>query len=61
VAAVLHGHAEAGTPVIVASKGGELIVEWQPGQEIIMTGPAETVYQGLYHLDPLSIAGSPQV
>ena len=61
VAAVLHGHADAGAPIVVASRGGELIVEWRPGDEILMTGPAETVYSGVYRLDPQSSAGRPQV
>lgn len=59
VAAVLQGHAEAGAPIVVASKGGELIIEWRPDEEILMTGPAETVYEGVYRLDPQSIAGRP--
>ena len=32
--------------VTVSQKGGDLWVEWQDNQEILMTGPAETVFEG---------------
>lgn len=46
VAAVLHGYALPGEPLTIASKGGELIIRWQPGKTIQMTGPAEVVFDG---------------
>ena len=52
VAAVLHGHAAPNAPIRVRSQGGELIVRWEPGGTIEMTGPAETIYVGIYALDP---------
>ena len=32
--------------VTVSQQGGDLWVEWQDNQEILMTGPAETVFEG---------------
>ena len=52
VAAVLHGCAVPNTPILVCSQGGELTVHWDPGGAIEMTGPAETIYTGIYALDP---------
>lgn len=46
VATFLHGYADHNKPLTVASKGGELIIRWQPGQSIQMTGPAEVVFDG---------------
>ena len=48
VAAILHNHAASYTPITVASKGGELIIHWQPGDTIQMTGPAQVVYEAVY-------------
>jgi len=50
VAAILQERVHS--PVIVASAGGELRVEWQPGGTIRLTGPAEYVFRGTYPLDP---------
>lgn len=44
VAAIRQGLARS--PVTVASKGGELRIEWSPGARIRMTGPAEFVFRG---------------
>lgn len=52
VAAVLHAYAAPNAPIRVRSHGGELIVRWEPGGAIEMTGPAETIYAGAYDLDP---------
>jgi diaminopimelate epimerase len=49
VAAVLNGFAEA--PVVVETELGELLVEWSPGRELFLTGPAEFICAGDY-LDP---------
>lgn len=32
--------------VTVSQAGGDLLVEWQENQDILMTGPAETVFEG---------------
>lgn len=48
VAAILHGYVPADKPVIVASRGGELVIRWREGDSIRMTGPAELVYKGIY-------------
>ncbi len=50
VAAVRHGFCAAGGPVTVTSKGGSLRIEWRPGEQIYMCGPAEYVYEGVYNL-----------
>jgi diaminopimelate epimerase len=50
VAAILKGHACAGELITVASRGGELRIRWREGEPIEMTGPAETVFDGKYHL-----------
>jgi len=52
VAAVMHGYALPNAPILVRSHGGDLIVRWEPGGSIEMTGPAETIYAGVYALDP---------
>ncbi len=52
VAAIQHGFVARGTPIQVHSRGGQLSVKWIPGESIEMTGPAETIYTGIYDLDP---------
>ena len=47
VAAIRRGFGERNQPVTVGSKGGELRVEWQSGGGIVMTGPAEFVFDGV--------------
>jgi diaminopimelate epimerase len=47
VAAVNKGLVCPGTPVTVISRGGELTICWREGEEVEMTGPAETVYEGV--------------
>ncbi|MDX3909741.1 MAG: diaminopimelate epimerase [Sphingobium sp.] len=44
VAAIRRGLAKG--PVTVALPGGELIIDWQPGGNILMTGPAAHVFDG---------------
>jgi len=39
-----------GRTVTVASAGGALTVTWSPGEPILMTGPAEYVFEGVYRL-----------
>ena len=46
VAAILHGYSPANTPITIASRGGELQIQWQPGDSIAMTGPAAVVFEG---------------
>ncbi len=45
VAAQMTGRAQM--PIRVRSKGGTLIIEWQNGQSIWKTGPAQMVFAGL--------------
>lgn len=61
VAAILHNYAPAGRPITVASRGGELIVRWQEGEEMEMTGPAVYVFEGVYRLDPQRPVGTTSV
>lgn len=48
--AILEGYASSERPVVIRSKGGELQIRWREGGEIEKTGPAETVYQGVFRL-----------
>jgi len=48
IAARLHGY--VGSRVAVASEGGEMTVEWEPGGTLFQTGPAEYVFGGRYFL-----------
>jgi diaminopimelate epimerase len=50
VAAIVKELACPGTPITVASRGGELAVTWSEGASIALTGPAETVYEGTFGL-----------
>lgn len=50
VAAILHAFVRG--PVTVASRGGELVIDWKEGKTIRMSGPAEYVFEGVY---PLSL------
>lgn len=55
VAAIVNGYIlDSGSdfPVIVASRGGELLIEWYPGNPLWMTGPAEFVFEGVYEFSP---------
>ncbi|WP_082790459.1 diaminopimelate epimerase [Bergeriella denitrificans] len=49
VAGVRLGLLDAGVPVRVSLPGGDLFIEWQPEQDVLMTGPAETVFDGELH------------
>jgi diaminopimelate epimerase len=51
VAAVRHGYVTSGVPISVVSKGGELLVTWSEGSEVVMSGPAEYVFEGVYQLE----------
>jgi diaminopimelate epimerase len=46
VAAQIQGY--AGAKTVVESRGGELEICWMPGGRMRMTGPAETVFTGLF-------------
>lgn len=49
VAAIRSGRASSG--VTVALPGGDLVIAWQPGGTIRMTGPATHVFSGELYLD----------
>lgn len=40
-------------PVTVTLPGGDLVIDWRPGEHIQMTGPATHVYDGTIDLDAL--------
>lgn len=46
VAARVTGRADG--PTQIQSRGGVLSVDWAPGQEIFLTGPAEYVFEGVW-------------
>ena len=46
VAGVRLGLLTGGAPVRVSLPGGDLSIEWQDGADVMMTGPAETVFEG---------------
>lgn len=46
VAGVRLGFLQGGTPVRVSLPGGDLSVAWQAHADVMMTGPAETVFEG---------------
>lgn len=49
VAGILRGLLD--TPVRISARGGELSIAWQgPGQPVLMTGPAVTVFEGTIEL-----------
>jgi diaminopimelate epimerase len=52
VAAVLNGHAEFDTDVLVHLNGGDLTIRWPSLTEpVMMRGPAETVFRGEVRID----------
>ena len=49
VAGILRGRLDS--PVRISARGGELSIAWQgPGQPVLMTGPAVTVFEGTIEL-----------
>jgi diaminopimelate epimerase len=40
-------------PVTVSLPGGDLVIDWRPGETISMTGPAAKVFDGVADLDAL--------
>lgn len=46
VAGVRLGLLDGGVPVKVTLPGGDLFISWQAGEDVMMTGPAETVFEG---------------
>jgi diaminopimelate epimerase len=52
VAAVLNGHCQLDTDVLLHLNGGDLIIRWPSRDEaVLMTGPAETVFRGEVPVD----------
>jgi diaminopimelate epimerase len=49
VAAVLHGKVAKGVDVVVHLLGGDLIINWNISGNVLMTGPAETICEGVFY------------
>ncbi len=52
VSGILSGRLSAGRPISVQTRGGGLNIQWsgQPEGHVMMTGPAETVFEGVIEL-----------
>lgn len=50
VAAVLNGYCPRGEPILVKLRGGDLTITYQADGTVMMTGPAEEVFQGEINL-----------
>lgn len=50
VAAVLNGYCHQGEPILVKLRGGDLTITYQADGTVMMTGPAEEVFQGEINL-----------
>jgi diaminopimelate epimerase len=50
VAAVLNGKSQKNTDITVHLAGGDLIINWQDDGDVLMTGPAEVICTGEYHI-----------
>lgn len=50
VAAVLNGYCPQGDPILVKLRGGDLTITYQADGTVMMTGPAEEVFQGEINL-----------
>lgn len=50
VAAVLNGYCPQGEPILVMLRGGDLTITYQADGTVMMTGPAEEVFQGEINL-----------
>ena len=46
VAGVRLGLLQAASQIRVSLPGGDLHIEWQPGEDVMMTGPVQTVFEG---------------
>ena len=46
VAGVRLGLLQAASAIRVSLPGGDLHIEWQPGDDVMMTGPVQTVFEG---------------
>lgn len=50
VAAVLNGYCPQGEPILVKLRGGDLTITYQADGTVMMTGPAEEIFQGEINL-----------
>ncbi|MDG5788889.1 diaminopimelate epimerase [Evansella sp. AB-P1] len=49
VASVLNGYSQKGEEVLVHLAGGDLRIKWAEDDHVWMTGPAETICEGIYY------------
>ncbi|WP_338778194.1 diaminopimelate epimerase [Metabacillus sp. FJAT-52054] len=50
VASVLNGKSPRGEDITVHLAGGDLIINWTEQGNVLMTGPAEVIAEGTYHI-----------
>ncbi|MDF4189443.1 diaminopimelate epimerase, partial [Ligilactobacillus salivarius] len=50
VASVLNGVSKRNQDITVHLAGGDLVINWKDNGHVMMTGPAETVCEGVYFL-----------
>ncbi|MGD6817325.1 diaminopimelate epimerase [Metabacillus sp. 84] len=50
VASILNGKSPKGTDITVHLAGGDLTINWTEQGNVRMTGPAETIAEGIYHI-----------
>lgn len=51
VAAVLCGHCQQNTDIIVQLRGGELSIRWKENGGVLMTGPARRIFEGTWDIE----------
>lgn len=47
VAGIRLGLLDSGKQITVSLSGGDLLIQWQEGNDVLMTGPATTVFEGV--------------
>ncbi|WP_426579229.1 diaminopimelate epimerase [Bacillus altitudinis] len=50
VSTIVNGHAKKETDMTVHLAGGDLIIRWKDNDNVLMTGPAETICDGTFYL-----------
>ncbi|MFC4323499.1 diaminopimelate epimerase [Litchfieldia salsa] len=49
VSSVLNGKTKRNTETIVHLAGGDLLINWQENEEVLMTGPAQVICKGIFY------------
>ncbi|MDR0125399.1 diaminopimelate epimerase [Bacillus zhangzhouensis] len=50
VSTIVNGHAKKETDMTVHLAGGDLIIRWKDNDHVLMTGPAETICDGIFYI-----------